>query len=493
MSSWQARVFSRAIRALVRREDWGAEAALVARARRVLGAPRAYGYLATVGLSRRSVRTRAVRGEWLVPRRPRRGVVLYVHGGGFVSCSAATHRPITAALARLARRPVFGADYRLAPEARLPTAHEDVADTYRYLLDAGIPASEIALVGDSAGGNLVLSLAVQLRDRGEPAPACVVAFSPWTDLRGRSSSMGGDDDRCAMFHPGNRHDFAAAALGRGDPDSALVSPVHAALHDLPPVLLHVGSTELLLDDATRVHDAIRRSGGACTLHVFDDVPHGWQMLHPWMPEATTSLRETVSFIDAALARARSAGDGVCGEWTVGGIARRSASRFFLSWRRRRRTTCPGPTSVAASARVGRHRLRPRADAMASSVATHLMFTGDASAALELYAAVFPDFRVERMERYGAGDVGAPGTVRRADAVFGQHRIVAIDSPVKHAFSFTPSMSIFVDCDSAATLDAAFARLAEGGHVLMAIADYGFSQRFGWCTDRFGVSWQLNLP
>jgi predicted 3-demethylubiquinone-9 3-methyltransferase (glyoxalase superfamily) len=122
-----------------------------------------------------------------------------------------------------------------------------------------------------------------------------------------------------------------------------------------------------------------------------------------------------------------------------------------------------------------------------------MFTGVATAALELYAAVFPEFRVERIERYGEGEAGAPGTVRRADAVFEQHRLVVIDSPVKHAFTFTPSMSLFVDFDAADALDSAFARLAEGGQVYMAIADYGFSQRFGWCSDRFGVSWQLNLP
>lgn len=131
--------------------------------------------------------------------------------------------------------------------------------------------------------------------------------------------------------------------------------------------------------------------------------------------------------------------------------------------------------------------------MVRSVATHLMFTGDASTALELYTAVFAEFRVERIERYSAGEAGAPGSVRRADVVFGQHRVIAIDSPVTHAFSFTPSMSLFVDCDSASTLDSAFAQLAEGGHVFMPIADYGFSQRFGWCSDRFGVSWQLNLP
>jgi predicted 3-demethylubiquinone-9 3-methyltransferase (glyoxalase superfamily) len=131
--------------------------------------------------------------------------------------------------------------------------------------------------------------------------------------------------------------------------------------------------------------------------------------------------------------------------------------------------------------------------MVRDVATHLMFTGDASAALELYAAVFAEFRVERVEHYGVGEAGPPGSVRRADVVFGRHRIIAIDSPVKHAFTFTPAMSLFVDCDSAATLDAAFTQLAQRGQILMPIANYGFSQRFGWCSDRFGVSWQLNLP
>lgn len=131
--------------------------------------------------------------------------------------------------------------------------------------------------------------------------------------------------------------------------------------------------------------------------------------------------------------------------------------------------------------------------MVRGVATHLMFAGEASAALAFYAAVFPEFRLDSIERYGAGEAGAEGTVRRADVTFGQHRIVVIDSPVKHAFGFTPATSLFVECDSASVLDAAFTQLAQDGQIFMPIADYGFSQRFGWCSDRFGVSWQLNLP
>ena len=241
-----------------------------------------------------------MRGEWLIPRDQRSGVVFYVHGGGFVSCSAATHRPIAAALARLTQRRVFSMDYCLAPESRLPAAHEEVAAAYASVVRSGVHPKEIALVGDSAGGNLVLSLAVQLRDEGATAPACIVVFSPWTDLTGRSPSVQTNAERCAMFYPENIHDFAATALGNGQADTPLVSPVYADLRDLPPVLLHVGSTELLLDDARRVHERIRGSNGESLLRVFDDVPHCWQMLFPFVPEAITSLRETTTFIDAAL-------------------------------------------------------------------------------------------------------------------------------------------------------------------------------------------------
>lgn len=128
----------------------------------------------------------------------------------------------------------------------------------------------------------------------------------------------------------------------------------------------------------------------------------------------------------------------------------------------------------------------------SRAATHLMFQGDANAALELYAAVFPAFRIERVERYEAEQRGPAGSVKRCDASLNGHALVIIDSPVKHAFTFTPSMSLFVNYDAKDALDAAFAALSAGGQVYMPLGNYGFSDRFGWCSDRFGVSWQFNL-
>jgi predicted 3-demethylubiquinone-9 3-methyltransferase (glyoxalase superfamily) len=124
----------------------------------------------------------------------------------------------------------------------------------------------------------------------------------------------------------------------------------------------------------------------------------------------------------------------------------------------------------------------------------LMFQGGvAQAALDLYFATFPDSRMVRVERYAQGQGGPIGTIKVAVFTLCGREFMCSDSPVKHGFSFTPSSSTFVDFDSAAELERAFGILAQGGGVLMPLNNYGFSRRFGWVNDRFGVSWQLNLP
>jgi predicted 3-demethylubiquinone-9 3-methyltransferase (glyoxalase superfamily) len=130
--------------------------------------------------------------------------------------------------------------------------------------------------------------------------------------------------------------------------------------------------------------------------------------------------------------------------------------------------------------------------MARAIATHLMFEGVAEKAMNLYVSLFKGSEIKRIERYGPGEQGAEGTIKRADFILGGHPLICIDSPIKHAFTFTPSMSIFVDCESEAELNEAFKQLSDGGQVLMPLDNYGFSKRFGWLKDRFGVSWQLNL-
>ena len=130
--------------------------------------------------------------------------------------------------------------------------------------------------------------------------------------------------------------------------------------------------------------------------------------------------------------------------------------------------------------------------MARKVMTHLMFEGAAEEAMTLYTSLFGDSEITQIERYGPGEQGKEGTVKLASFTLAGREHLCIDSPVKHGFTFTPAMSIFVECESEAELDAAFDRLSDGGKVLMPVGNYGFSSRFGWLSDRFGVSWQLNL-
>lgn len=130
--------------------------------------------------------------------------------------------------------------------------------------------------------------------------------------------------------------------------------------------------------------------------------------------------------------------------------------------------------------------------MANAVATHLMFDGTAEEAMNFYVSIFKDSTINRIERYAAGEPGAEGSVKQASFTLAGQPFLCIDSPGKHDFTFTPSISIFVDCENEAELVEAFERLAEGGQVLMPVDDYGFSVRFGWVQDRYGVSWQLNL-
>jgi predicted 3-demethylubiquinone-9 3-methyltransferase (glyoxalase superfamily) len=131
--------------------------------------------------------------------------------------------------------------------------------------------------------------------------------------------------------------------------------------------------------------------------------------------------------------------------------------------------------------------------MPQQVTPFLMFTGDAERAMELYTSLFDDARVLALSRWGADGQGAEGTVQQATFSIAGQVFRCFDSPPVHAFGFTPSLSLFVDVASEEELDRLFAGLSEGGEVLMPIGDYGFSRRFGWVNDRFGVSWQLNLP
>jgi acetyl esterase/lipase len=263
----------------------------------VFGLPSLYQRFVLHDVRATAVNTGAVRGEWIEPTTLRdNAVLLYVHGGGYVSCTPQSYRPLTAALARSVGCRVFSVDYRRAPEARFPAAFDDVVAAYRWLQMEGAPNAAIAVAGDSAGGGLALALAMHVRDAGWPQPTCVAALSPWTDLAATGASLQENDGRCAMFRPENMPAFAAAYLGGAPPTDPRASPLYGDFRGLPLVLLQVSSTELLLDDARRVHDRIIAAGGASTLTIYDDVTHGWHMLSSIVPEAKAAIADVADFI-----------------------------------------------------------------------------------------------------------------------------------------------------------------------------------------------------
>jgi epsilon-lactone hydrolase len=295
--SFQARAVSTLVKLSLRRQSWGKtdfEVANYARSR--LGSPKIQRWYKSLGLKVEVINEPGFCGEWITPPDSKAGVVLYFHGGGYFSCSAASHRPIASVIAGMTGMRVFSADYRLAPEFRFPAGLNDAFGVYLRLLEQGIGAAGIAVAGDSAGGGLVLSTILKAREADVPLPACAVCFSAWTDMTGQSKTVQSNNGRCAMFMRENMPEFARVYLGEESPVNPLVSQVFAEFQDFPPALFQVGSTELLLDDSRRVHEKLKDAGRDSKLEVFDDVPHCWQMFDGIIPESRVALRQASDFI-----------------------------------------------------------------------------------------------------------------------------------------------------------------------------------------------------
>ena len=236
-----------------------------------------------------------VPGEWVEGQRHNGIVLLYLHGGGYFGCSAETHRPVTAGFALQGFR-VYAPDYRLAPENRFPAAVDDAVAVYRALLSEGHAAQSIVVAGESAGGGLTLSLMLALRAAGVPLPASAALFSPWTDLAATGDSVRTNANRCAMFSGTDVAPTARYYLGNTDPRNPLASPLYADLSGLPPLLIHVGADEVLLDDSTRLAERARAAGVPVELKIWPVVPHAWQVAPHLIPEGRQSIQEAAKFL-----------------------------------------------------------------------------------------------------------------------------------------------------------------------------------------------------
>jgi len=224
--------------------------------------------------------------------------VLYLHGGGYILGCAEAYRDLTGRLAIAAQANVFAADYRLAPEHPFPAALEDALACYRALISDGIPAASITIGGDSAGGGLTLATLAALRDAGDELPGAAVCLSPWSDLTAGGESMISNAKADPMLTPAALAYMAGNYVGDVDSVDPRISPCLGDFNGLPPLLVHVGSSEILLDDSRRVVDKITSSGGQATLQVWNGMPHVWHMFASLVPEGRRAITLLGDFIQA---------------------------------------------------------------------------------------------------------------------------------------------------------------------------------------------------
>ncbi|MFI5776368.1 alpha/beta hydrolase [Nocardia sp. NPDC051570] len=242
------------------------------------------------------------------PGTARAGTILYFHGGGFVYGSPDTAMSLTGNLVSRTGFRAFSLDYRLAPEHPFPAAIDDALSAYRALLDSGEQPSAIAFAGDSAGGGLTVTTCLAARDAGLPMPAAIVAFSPGLDMTRTGASMDSKAESDPLFTREGLEYTGAMYRAAHDPRQPLLSPaVHADLTGFPPLLLQVGTNEMLLDDSTRLATRATAAGADVILDITADVPHVFQAFAGVLDEADEALDRAALFLGQRI-RSRDIGD-----------------------------------------------------------------------------------------------------------------------------------------------------------------------------------------
>jgi acetyl esterase/lipase len=246
-----------------------------------------------------------VPAEWVsTPGAVEDRVILYFHGGGYVIGSPVTHRSFVSHLARAAQARALLLDYRLAPENPFPAAVDDAVAAYRWLIGNVTTPERVVFAGDSAGGGLTICALLAVRDAGLPAPAGAVAMSPWGDLAHTGGSIKGNRERDPMVALELLEGMAAQYLGGADPRTPTASPVYADFTGIPPMLIHVGTDEILLDDSVRITERARAAGCDVELHPWPDMIHVFPTFADMLPpthEAWQAIAAQGDFVRARTA------------------------------------------------------------------------------------------------------------------------------------------------------------------------------------------------
>jgi len=238
-----------------------------------------------------------ISAEWVSgPEANQDKIILYFHGGCFVQGSPATHRDLAARLSITSGARILLINYRLAPENPFPAGLEDCVTAYKWLLAEGFNPEDIVIAGDSAGGGLTIATLVTLRDEGIVLPAAAVCLSPWVDLENSGESHSTRAAQDPMLNSRFLEFTAKLYVGDRRPDNPSISPIHADLKGLPPLLIHVGGQEILLSDARRLEAQAKNDGISVTLEQWDDMWHVWHIFAGMMPEGQQGIERIGLFI-----------------------------------------------------------------------------------------------------------------------------------------------------------------------------------------------------
>jgi epsilon-lactone hydrolase len=241
--------------------------------------------------------------EWTTtPDSDRSSAVLFLHGGGYVIGSLASHRHLASEIGRAANARTLAMQYRLAPEHPFPAPVEDALGGYHYLLAQGIAPDRIAIVGDSAGGGLVIAALLAIRDAGLMQPAAGWSISPWTDMEAIGTSMASKAAEDPTVQKDALLELAELYLSGADPRDPLAAPIYADLRGLAPLFIQVGAAETLLDDAVRLAGAAGAAGVATTLEIWPEMVHVWHMFHPELAAGRRAIAAGGRFLHAAMHR-----------------------------------------------------------------------------------------------------------------------------------------------------------------------------------------------
>jgi acetyl esterase/lipase len=254
-------------------------------------------------VSREKVSANGVPAEWSsTPNAVRDRVILYVHGGGYVIGSVASHRHLVTELGRAARTRTLSLDYRLAPEHPFPAAVDDALAAYRFLLAQGMEPGNIAIAGDSAGGGLTVATLLAIRDAGLEQPACGFCISPWVDMEATGNSMTTQAAVDPMVQKDGLLGMAAAYLNGANPRTPLAAPIHADFRGIAPLLIQVGAAETLLDDSTRLASVAGAADVEVNLQIWPEMIHVWHFFHPMLGAARQAITSAGDIIAKAMDR-----------------------------------------------------------------------------------------------------------------------------------------------------------------------------------------------